>query len=127
MDVSAPGQYAYVLGALWKAGDEFCIVEHDVVPWPGALDALKSCPHLWCAYWFPFAANAIRPALGCLRVSEDLIELYPDLWRKWAGAEWNDLDGAFYTAIQPLADRPHRHHPDVAHCKERGDAPGTYR
>lgn len=110
--------YADLVAHLWSQGEGFTVVEHDIAPWPGAVDAMEWCPEPWCVHWYPFAPNAIRPAMGMIRFSTELIQANPDLGERWKGVEWHQLDGKVYPAVLAVAGEPHRHLPDVAHLKE---------
>ena len=112
--------YSRLLTSLWADGEGFTIVEHDVVPFPGAISGLEDCDQPWCVHWFPFAKNAIRPALGCIHFSTELVSGNPHIDRHWGDSVWNELDGKVYPAITALCGSPHRHHPDVAHLKRQG-------
>jgi hypothetical protein len=106
--------YSRLLTDLWREGEGFTIVEHDVVPFPGAISALEACEEPWCVHWFPFAPNAIRPALGLVHFSTGLINSIRLGW----DCDWWHLDGQVYPMLHLCAGDPHRHHPDVAHLKE---------
>ncbi len=115
--VAEDTDYGKIVNHLWKQGEGFTIIEHDVVPWPGAVDGLERCTEPWCVHWFPLAPNAIRPAMGCVRFSTGLVQAHPDLCDEWEGALWNELDGKVYPTIIDAVGHPHRHRPDVAHLK----------
>jgi hypothetical protein len=108
--------YGRALTDHWR--DELIVVEHDVVPWPGAMQAISGCAHDWCVYGYPFAPRKIGHALGCRRVSARVIEQRPDLPKRWAGVAWNQLDAAVYKA---LGGMPHFHYPPLAHVKAHAE------
>ena len=109
--------YADALIALWQRGEELCVIEHDVIPWPGALAALSGCSSAWCVYPYHFAPNKLRYALGCLRVSRELVQAHQDLPQAWEGVAWNALDGAVYRALRAQQREPHVHEPGFAHAR----------
>lgn len=106
--------YGQLLDELWAGRQRFVLLEHDVVPWPGAVDRLMRCPRLWCVHEYPFAANKQRWALGAVKVSGVLLEGSPG----FSGVLWNQLDAAvvreLYTACP---GGPHVHGPPFAHVK----------
>jgi hypothetical protein len=105
--------YARLLTDLWHRGESFCLVEHDVVPWPGAVSLLFTCPEPWCGYLY---AGVAAGGLGCVRFAAGL--LATDLSPAWEGTHWSDLDGLVTRTIGEHLRRPgyHRHTPDVAHA-----------
>lgn len=105
--------YAALLTRLWQAGEPFCLLEHDVVPYPGAIGALFLCPEPWCGYEY---AGVAQGGLGCVRYGARL--LATDLTPAWKDAHWSDLDGLVTRTIGAHLRRPlfHRHLPDLAHA-----------
>lgn len=79
IDLSADPEYGYakLLRELWAAGEDFAVVEHDVVPTQDVLDEFHGCWHLYCAAPYPWTTT-VGPALGCTRFSAALLEEYPD-------------------------------------------------
>jgi hypothetical protein len=96
----------------WTEGQTFINVEHDVVPWPGALDALWRCESDWCAYGYQTdEQESAFPYLGCVKFSAAFIALFPDVWNGAQG--WTDLDA--WLALR--ADFPVcRHKPGVTNA-----------
>ena len=98
----------------WVEGQTFISVEPDVVPWPGALEALDACPEPWCAY--AYAPNEVWseggfPYLGCVKFSAAFIAATPHIWD--GASDWRTLD-------LHLADRAplpvHQHFPPVVNA-----------
>ena len=59
VDVSADHRdYWRLLSDIWAARQTTVIVEHDIVPWPGAVQALWDCRCDWGAY--PYAMGQIE-------------------------------------------------------------------
>lgn len=115
--------YAQLLEREWSKGGGFVLVEHDIAPWPGAIDALLACPRDWCAHRYPKGGRLVR-ALGCVKFSEGLVRNYPTLPDAWRGASWEALEGRILMAVgdalrtrddgaKPVCD----HLPPVAHVK----------
>jgi hypothetical protein len=113
--------YAYsdTLVHLWKSKQDFVILEHDVVPWPGGIQALFDCKEPWCGYHYPFAPKTIRGALGCAKFSGELTTAHSDLWTEWVNLKWNQIDGSMFPAVIKSTGLQwfHRHIPDFAHIK----------
>lgn len=121
---SADLDYGDALAAMWSRGEGFVVIEHDVVPWPGAMEAWASCEHPWCTYRYPFAPGKIRNALGCVRFSDELVRAHPDLPEQWQGAHWNEMDGRVYRAVKGVLgtrEDPHLHEPPLAHVKAHAE------
>lgn len=111
--------YGQTLHVLWAQGEEFVTVEHDIVPWPGAIDAL-SCPEPWCIYQNIVGhSGKLQSALGLVRFSRKLMAALPEANLGWNKTEWNHLDAQVYGALQVDAKLPpHIHLPPVAHLTD---------
>jgi hypothetical protein len=116
---------------VWQLGSGFIFLEHDNVPWPGALGDLCRCRRSdWCGHWYPLGGpGQLAPGIGCWRVTTYLVRSRPELWRKWEGAPWWGLDAAVTAALSEATgwDHYHLHWPAVAHARPPGgDALGRY-
>lgn len=111
-----PESYAAALALRWRDGEEFAVVEHDVVPWPGALAALAGCEALWCAHEYPVGLGTVAAALGCTRFSARLLRLAPELLDAHAGVPWREVD-RLLSDVRAVAGPPHVHRPPVAHVR----------
>lgn len=111
--------YARALAEIWEMGEEFCLLEHDVVPWAGAMANIKGCDQPWCVYDYPFHPDRIGHALGCLRVSEILVRGFPDLPKRWIDTPWRDLESAVYRSLITVSGerKPHLHGPPLSHLR----------
>lgn len=109
--------YSELLEKLWRNKEGFIILEHDIIPWIGALDALEECEEDWCSYPYPFAPNTIRTAMGCIKISSDIINDNPDLYKKWHKKLWNQMDGTLIPALIESNYKEHIHYPPLAHIK----------
>jgi hypothetical protein len=113
------GEYGYgeLLARLWRDGVGFCLVEHDIVPWPGALAALWDCAEPWCGYRFMLGHGDLGRGLGCLRFSTELLQTHVGAADELAGIAWHDLDGRVMDLMQSAGlDDYHVHHPPVGHA-----------
>lgn len=107
--------YARLFTELWQRGEGFVLVEHDVVPWPGAITDLKSCPRELCTFEYPSGGAWCR-SLGCVKFSDSLVQRIPfDV--EWQNRAWDELDGAVFATLQEV--EVHVHTPPVAHVKAR--------
>lgn len=116
VDVSAAVDSYYDLFAdLWRARQDFLLVEHDIMLAPGTVDALERCPEPWCAcpigvtYRMTGSPDAFlqcnrwRAELMAARL--DILELTP------AQREWPGLSALLERL--PPTHRPHAH-PELA-------------
>lgn len=110
--------YSHLIYDLFSKGEGFILLEHDVVPWPGAIKELRNCKEDWCTHKYPFAANAHRWALGCIKLSDDVVK-FGRIAENLLSKEWNQVDGTLVPAIIKYTGikKPHIHHPDFAHVK----------
>lgn len=119
VDLEDDEAYSRLLAAAWRQG-EFVVVEHDVVPWPGAIRELWDCPELYCAFEYPHGRGTLAAALGCTRFSERLTRGWPNLPERWEGRPWIEMDvrvlGAVYEAT---GVEGHVHGPPVGHARKR--------
>ena len=111
--------YGTLLSHLWFYGEGFIILEHDVVPFPGAIKALQECRADWCVHKYPPAPNKLYYSLGCMKVSTSLLEKTKDIPKRfnWEETKWSNLDGKVYPAIMEIIKTPHVHEPPLAHVK----------
>jgi len=108
--------YGRLFTELWQTGAGFTLVEHDVVPWPGALAQLDTCSEECCAFQYPNAGSWAM-SLGCIRFSDSLVQRIPyDIG--WQNRAWDELDGGVFATLQGEVD-VHIHHPPVSHVKAR--------
>ena len=73
--------YGRLFARLWRAGDEFAIVEHDVVVRPDAFDRLDACPSDYCS----------PNAFCCVRFRSSLIAKHRDLPEVIGACHWGSL------------------------------------
>src|SRR5262245_36727721 len=120
--VEVSGNYSYgrALHQLWEEGESFINVEHDIVPWPGALEKMWKCKSAMCMYQYPIGhSGLISGSLGCVKFSDELIDAYPLANFGWDDTEWNHLDAQVFGAL--VLDRsilPDVHQPPVGHLTD---------
>lgn len=72
--------YADLLRGLWHEPGELIVVEQDVVPPPGSLQALHDCPALWCGHMLPFQGGVNSGTLGLAKFSAECKRVFPLLF-----------------------------------------------
>lgn len=127
----SPYTYGETMHRYWQKGHTFINVEHDIVPYPGALQAIDECGYNFCGYDYPIGyAGVLGPgrgsALGCVKFGASLMRDYPDLSDDWPTTPWNALDAKIFLSLKGKADEfPaqtrwthfvwHEHYPPVSH------------
>ena len=73
--------YWQVLSDLWRAGESFAIVEHDVVVHPTVFDGYDACPRVWCAspHRYVCGGDAGYYGMGCVRFRAELLRDNPNV------------------------------------------------
>ena len=133
IDVSGnPHLYYEVLKELWSLQDDFILLEHDIIPWPGALNTFENCSEPWCAfkYLYPPSGHLVI-ANGCVRFRKELMNLIPDLFdiiesndgtffvTSEDPKDWHAIDGRMGAILtNKLNGFVHVHNPPVVHLKE---------
>ncbi len=115
--------YHRTLASLWHDGTGFILVEHDVVPPPGAFERFIQCPHLVCAHPYPCGADDPVLALGCTRFSPELLEEFPfamedaaDPWNEaFPAMHWKRLDVRLFGSLAKQTIQCHSHLPPATH------------
>lgn len=122
VDVSA-NSYAYRdhLQDFWNHGETFINMEHDVVPWPGAIEEIAGCEHDWCVFAYEPGQLALAGEcyLGLAKFSSLLIRALPDVWRDMADPDWQLCDSHLYSYAGQRGVSPHQHFPPVVNANPR--------
>lgn len=114
---SSDQAYRQLLQTIWEQGETVVLVEHDVVPWPGAIEELAGCSGLWCACTYRINGGiGIFHGLGCTKISGALMQQLPNLWDE--PGEWSVLDQRLWFAAREIRQEPHGHRPPVIHLSE---------
>ncbi len=128
-DVSGCGTaYTQLLQKLWREGETFALVEHDIVPWRGALKQLDACDHPWCGFPYPLVlphvpAGVLHAGLGCVRFRAELLRRYPSAVDDTLAEHtevhpsgfWCNLDDRLTRALTRCGAVRHEHTPAVGH------------
>jgi len=103
--------YDLLFRELWAAGTPFILVEHDVLPWPGALVELWACPEPWCG--FPYHVfGELRSYLSCTKFDPTRLGEVPlpaDL------ESWYTMDKIIEQTLMSRGHKGHLHGPPVSH------------
>lgn len=104
--------YGRILHEFWQDGEPFINIEHDMAPWPGAIQALRSCELEFCLFGYP---RAEQGSMGMTRFSRELIRRFPKLseTNHWSRASWNNVENAVLGGLKNVPK--HQHFPHVAH------------
>lgn len=119
--------YTDFLQSRWDEGEAFINVEHDIVPWPGSLTAMKYCPCDWCFYGYIPGIDCVEnncAPFGAVKFSSRLIAQTPNIWREmreyYADYEfvWQHHDTWMFNYVVELKKTrstysPHQHWPPV--------------
>jgi len=114
--------YWGVLAGLWAAGEDFAVVEHDIIPAPGALASFEACAHGWCSCPYPYLAGTYA-GLGCTRFRAGLIARQPDLMDVVATMSndshppksWCTLDAWIQVVLRQRGENMCTAHPEAGH------------
>lgn len=103
--------YDQLFRELWATGQPFILVEHDIVPWPGAVQQLWTCPEPWCGFPY-YVFGELRSYLGCTKFDPTRLGACPlpeDL------TAWQLMDKAIERALVARTFTGHLHQPAVSH------------
>ena len=75
--------YHAALAEMWAKGEDFAVIEHDVVIHDTVVEQFENCPEPWCVFGYDnMCHEACREAwanmLGCTRFRAELIAACPD-------------------------------------------------
>jgi hypothetical protein len=120
IDVSVyPYTYIGLLRAIWAKRAPVIIVEHDIVPWPRAIEELWECPCKWGAYSYRMHGGiGIFHGFGCTKITPAIMNALPHLWDGDV-VPWNELDQRLLFAARNVGFEPHHHRPPVVHLSTR--------
>jgi hypothetical protein len=107
--------YAELFSKLWSQARPFIIVEHDILPWPGALRELTECPEPWCGFTYRLGrpARQTYPSLiGCTKFEPLRLGSCPIS----KNLHWKQLDGQIGEVLhKERSIKMHHHYPEVGH------------
>lgn len=118
--VKVEGTYGYsnYFKSRWTEGETFINLEHDVVVYPGALQALWDCPRAWCAYNYHLPIHQLENLedentnvpTGCVKISKEMIDKLPNYWD--TPIEWSKCD----QHLSKCGLQVHQHFPSVVNA-----------
>lgn len=125
----ARAEYPDLLGQWWGRGEPFAVLEQDVLPWPGALDELASCPEPWCGFSYYQGVHTHVPTLGCVRFGEAVLKLPNPLAEDgWPyntfDRGWDYCDQRIARVLKEAGFAWHQHFPAVLHAHVPGETHG---
>lgn len=115
----------------WRARETFVMVEHDIVPWPGAIQGIWDCPEPYCARPYRIL-DYVMGCWGCTKFDASMMERWADLIecagrREWPklphGRHWNSLDSRVGYELRARGYPElfgHQHFPAVMHLHSYG-------
>lgn len=104
--------YGNLFAGLWDQGEPFVIVEYDIVPWPGAVQALIDCPEPWCTNRYPLHRGNVALSFGIGKYVPT-----GEAPAEWSRVPWHLLDGSVIPFLNKLFGHSHVHEPPCAHCR----------
>lgn len=108
--------YWKLLCDIWARGEDVVIVEHDIIPWPGAIDELLGCPAEWCTFTYEMKQGfGVHHAFGCAKLGSGLMSELPSVWQDVHTTYWRTLDSQLCEYAQRNRIIPHPHRPAVTH------------
>lgn len=106
--------YGRLVAAAFQRGEGFVLVEHDVVPWVGAVAQLVECEGDWCGFRYARSGSTVR-ALGLVKFSDALVRRMPRAFVSgWRGVEWPVLESAVLGAVSAFG-QVCKHGPPAGH------------
>jgi len=103
--------YDQLFRRLWDARQPFILVEHDIIPFPGALRELWMCPEPWCGFPY-YVFGELRSYLGCTKFDPSRLGECPlpdDLM------PWQTIDKLIEKSLMKRTFGGHLHSPPVTH------------
>lgn len=121
-------EYWFMLLRLWRAGETFAILEHDVICRPDVIEAFETCPEPWCAFGYedichPECMEAWANTLGCTRFRSELIQAVPDAVSSIEDRDWHNLCDGLGSNLRAAGFTHHWHGPwlEHTHLIQRGN------
>jgi hypothetical protein len=117
VDVSGDDlDYSCVVSQLWRDGDDFAIVEHDIEIHATVMSEFALCPEPWCVFLYdhgPDGYGVLMPAFGCVRFRKELLRAQPEIAA--IRSSWECYDSEVKCALIAAGYSQHVHHPPVLH------------
>lgn len=111
--------YFNLVHQLWKEAETFILVEHDIVPWPGAIKMIYDCEMPLCACPAPigmFNGNYSGMGVGIVKLGKALMQDRPEHLDDPALTKlWHKVDGETWGRLTESGIPVHWHNPPVIH------------
>jgi hypothetical protein len=115
--------YHNLLRSIWIIREPVILIEHDVLPWPGALAELAQCSCAWGANSYKLHGGiGIYHGFGCTKLTPELMAAVPDIW-ECDPIHWSLLDQRLWFAAREKGYEPHPHRPPVIHLSKKHVGP----
>lgn len=112
--------YHRFLDGLWRAGDTFLLIEHDIEIHATVASELESCPEPWCVFEYAVSGGTMLDAsLGCTRFRSSLLQALPNFMGDLPVRDWRRLDCEMAPRLHQAGYRQHVHYPPVKHHHRR--------
>jgi len=123
LDPHDPYAYARALMEWWERRMDLVVIEHDIVPGPGMIEALLACDQPWCGHPYHIGEGRYTYGLGLCKVSADVINHRPGLaimaMRDHRGqvgkVRWPAVNESFGRQMARYGYTMHHHAPAAAH------------
>lgn len=115
-------RYWYLVRELWAAGEDFTLIEHDVVVDPEVtLQGFESCPMDWCSCPYPYQMmpSGYYFGMGCTRYRAALLKrqpcplVYDPEWKGWdklhKPRHWCRIDSLMKESLYNSGEQIHPH------------------
>ena len=121
--VALEGEFGYgrYFAARWAQRTDFIQVEHDCIPWPGAIEAIALCLEPWCAYNYhlPFMYDQDLNRggtilMGCMKVTGELMAATINCWDE--PCDWGVCDKRLTDAARAAGYSVHQHFPGIVNA-----------
>lgn len=112
--------YYELLCRLWRDGESFLIVEHDIEIHDRVVPVSAACSEWWCVWPYngagrPGTDRMLYRALGCTKFHADLLAAHPRFMDELPVRHWKRLDSEVNPGLTRLGLEPHVHAPPVTH------------
>lgn len=110
--------YEKILTYYWELGEDFAIVEPDIVIREDVAEAFLNCECVYGGFVYPWLTD-IGIALGCTWFRSEFLQKFPTAMKEVAAknVSWRQLDVVLMRHIlaRKYMQQPHIHLPPVAH------------
>lgn len=115
--------YYELLRNLWGDKQTFITVEHDIIPFEGAIQELLDCPHDWCGFPYEYPPFGTYVGMGCGKFAAGIMKRHPraliDIseWHddKHPRRHWCRLDAYLKQYLAARGETQHFHAKLVGH------------